>query len=519
MSPQMSDGYDQAKDGPIFRWIDVPQEIRDLILEQAFAGETFKCVESRLKSEAVEPDPVWPIYNSHQLREAIERPPFIAISRRDLTFEDRDDASSYGGVNIGVQNQTSRTHSARREVEGDTSGDPLKAVDTYDTASDTHQYEPQPAEKLGPFHQSSSALLSQSEVPVSPDSHYFNSILPHRRKKLAFLRRHRIAPDPKDVYKYYDIKLAQPSRTPTSSPENTYCGYSRALAPKGLPIVPPYNLVFAMSVVGKAFASSADVQKALLRTAHIRLNGSSDVERFVKRLDLLKFKSTCLNITVSEDFLPFAALGHGIVGLAINRAYSRNYAHNTYMQKLSHNLGTYKITLVHDRPLFLSMNSAGDTDTRIFQEVTSVRKEATDFTQHFQDGTMSEIEAETMVLNACKPTNVNDLGHTLGLATKAGVEVHTVFKIIFLARPNEKVIQEVNNARFNTRSWCLEFEIEGRPFKIPQTMSKECFQRGLVDIKDLLGKLKRQSIMVKVRNKEGIFEDHWTYWYKLPRFA
>lgn len=121
-----------------------------------------------------------------------------------------------------------------------------------------------------------------------------------------------------------------------------------------------------------------------------------------------------------------------------------------------------------------------------------------------------------MILSAAKETDVNSLGHTLRNATKHGFEVNTTFKIMFLERPDHKVVLEVNNAQFSTKTWCLNFEADGKNIRIPQTLSKECVERNIMDVRQLLGKMKRMNIMVKTKGKDGERVTHWTYWYAVP---
>lgn len=496
MSEETSQDHSTSEgDRSIFRWVDAPQEIRDLILENVFRGEILRCVD-----------------RTH-----------LKPRRRFVPTE--DPWKDYK-TRVPTSNEPQIWHQ-----EATTSVLQLQPWERWNPdPENTNELlaAPAPPEAVAvasrPMLESS---LPKCE-PATSANRSSESVLPQRlpaELPSGFVKRPCTTPYLKDLYP--DSESA-PCTTP--SPEDEVLDtvpqtQSSSLHPYiacEVPELPeePYNLVLALSTVGKTFLKEEEIQKALLRNAVIRLETHKEVERLIKRVKGLQAKNVPLHITFHDSFLPQAALKYGrfftFTESLPGSEQMKDLLH-VYVRYLTSELGSFRVNLIHDRPLLLSVVSGGVSCGNLFQNDDKTASATTDLTWHYQNSTISEIEASTLVLSACNETNVNYLGYTLAAATKFDIQFDTTFRILFLKRPDKKVVLEVDKARFDTTSWCLEFEVEGKSFSISQALSKECFERGFTDVRELLGKLRRENVMVNVVDKDGCEQAHWTYWYDLPK--
>lgn len=193
-------------------------------------------------------------------------------------------------------------------------------------------------------------------------------------------------------------------------------------------------------------------------------------------------------------------------------------------------LGNIRLDLSEPLKLYLSV-SRSSSIAGFMGRASANSVEDIDWDDDLKKGNISQVEVETIILEACIK-NVTDshpvrqltsTGGLLYYAAKSGIDFLIIVSLNLVERRTHLALAQVEG-KFSTRDWLVRVPYgNGNILRISQALSKECFTQELRDVRDLLGwnMPKRFAIVLDVREGGNGHMDgnHWMYQYQSTSVA
>jgi len=264
--------------------------------------------------------------------------------------------------------------------------------------------------------------------------------------------------------------------------------------------------VLALIHASKQFAGYQDVVNAILRSGRITIRDVADITRVAASLTLEQ-QHILKTLSINQNFLD----GIGSTSGA--------------MTTVPDSIGNFRLDMSTMLQVYISVSK----DSSIARTAKRKRGEQisyVDWEDDIQNGFVSVVEAESMLLDACVKnfdTHSKDytgLGALLSYAATHGVGLQTKISVTFVERQSKMILAKVDDARLSTKGWNIRLPLAGQELSIKQTLSKDCFAAGLKDVGMLLGHVmpgRRWSLLtLQPGDKE---EYQWVYWYQTSTMA
>ncbi|KAK5103516.1 hypothetical protein LTS08_002931 [Lithohypha guttulata] len=297
--------------------------------------------------------------------------------------------------------------------------------------------------------------------------------------------------------------------------------------------------------VSKDFASIDTINFALLQNAKIVLNSRQDIDNLATYLDKFGKKGVYKTILISDRFTNETGY---------------------HLRALQQTIGRFKVVVNTDRRIYLSAKPSSNIATfcagsnqakpeeqceqapRTDQQGSESCKGPSKITSNtfwndrlndpakdckhiqawlaedYDKAAVNRTEAETTLLVTCqecrpqKPLQTFSLGRLLRQAISTSTELEMEIELELLQRTCPGCHTDewhVLKAFFSTRTWSLRLTNEGHEIEIPQTMSRECFGKGLIDVAEggERGRLERKEMVLVHTNSRGRGEAQFCYMY------
>lgn len=255
---------------------------------------------------------------------------------------------------------------------------------------------------------------------------------------------------------------------------------------------------FNVCRVSKKFATQEAAVNAILRSGTLRIDDVPGLEGIVTLLSPEQ-KHSMKTVTISQ------ALLEGI-----------GYKLNT-LQHVTAALGNFRLDVTDALQVYISVSKHSSIARRIKRKPEDSLKYI-DWEDDIRNGFVSKVEMETMLLDACVDhrTQYTGIGPLLNCVASYDIEMNVKVCVTFIERQTITILAVCEAAGLSTKHWHVKVPMpDGQQLSIDQGLSKDCFVRGLKDVRSLLSHMtpKRWAAMMTLGS--GSMEQYkWLWFYQ-----
>lgn len=180
-------------------------------------------------------------------------------------------------------------------------------------------------------------------------------------------------------------------------------------------------------------------------------------------------------------------------------------------------MGNFKLDVANALQLYVSV-SKHSSIAKLTKRKSADPQFYVDWEDDIENGFVSKVEAESMLLDAC----VKDLKQYTGIeclmsyVTSHNIRMQMKVSVRFIERQTITILATVEDTELSTKDWCIRVPMpDGHQLLIEQVLSKDCFMGGKKDVRSLLGHTtpRRWAIMI-ILESGCLVEYKWMYWYQ-----
>jgi len=255
---------------------------------------------------------------------------------------------------------------------------------------------------------------------------------------------------------------------------------------------------FPVCQVSKQFATQEDAIDAILRSGRIKINSVRDLNAITDTLTS-KQKCSMKTFTISQLLLK-----------------SIESAPNV-LQHVTSALGNFRLDVPNALQIHVSVSKHSSV-AKLSRRKPEDPLINIDLADDIENGFVSKVEAESMLLDACVKhlKRYTGIGYLMSHVASHNIELQMEVAVRFIERQTTTILATIKDAELSTKDWCVRVPMpDGHQLSIEQVLSKDCFMRGVKDVKGLLGHTTPRRWAIMITLGSGDLEEYkWVWWYQ-----